>query len=234
MLPAVTTIVSQVRPRRVLQAGALPCTLPYHCCACRRERAAINEFCSATGSPTLLVTYQVPEEQNAEGEWVKRGSAPVLHMSKTLHQRVTGAACYFVRLASKSITEKTIADDVTTGVMRGNVLNNLRMLINDLYGPMLRKQEKWGRLGSDLQTELLKRVGQFGATLAEAAESLAGGVELAKPEPKYMGTPLTLTGFKEAADKPEVVQDFATYLRLWISKACFRTSCHQGIVYCQQ
>lgn len=174
----------------------------------------------------------MPEEQNAEGEWVKRGHVPALQLSKTLHQRVTGAACYFVRLVSKSVTEKTIADDVTSGVMRGNVLNNLKMLVNDLYGPMLRKQEKWGRLGTDLQAELLKRVGQFGATLTEAAESLAGGVELTKPDPKYMGMPLTLTGFREAAERSEVVQDFANYLRLWIGKVrCSRSQRSRSLVW---
>lgn len=186
---------------------------------CRREKAAINEFCSATGAPTLLVTLQVPEEQNAEGEWVKRGNTATLQLLTNLHHRVTGSAVYFVRLSNKSITDKTIADDVNTGLIKGNALNTLKTLVNDFYAPVLRKQEKWGRLASDLHAELLKRVGQFGSTLAEAAESLAGGVELTKPEAKHTTIPMTLSGFREAADKPEVAADFTRCLKNWIDKA---------------
>ena len=185
---------------------------------CRREKAAINEFCGASGAPTLLITLQVPEEQNSEGEWVKRGSTPSLLLLTNLHHRVTGSAVYFVRLSNKSITEKTIADDVNTGLIRGNALNTLKTLVNDFYAPVLRKQEKWGRLASDLHVELLKRVGQFGSTLAEAAESLAGGVELTKPEARHMGIPMTLSGFRDAGDKAEVAQDFTRCLKSWIDK----------------
>ena len=166
------------------------------------------------------MTFQVTEEQNAEGEWVKRGSTPSLHVLTSLHQRLTGPACFFVRLNTKSISDKTIADDVNFGVIKGNALNTLKTLVNDLYGPVLRKQEKWGRLAADLHAELLKRVGQFGSTLAEAAESLAGGVELTKPEPKYMNIPMTLAGFKDAADKPDTAEHFVKCLLSWISKVC--------------
>jgi hypothetical protein len=160
----------------------------------------------------------VTEERNGDGEWVKRGSAPALHVLTSLHARLTGPACYFVRLNAKSITDKTIADDVNFGVIKGNCLNTLKSLVNDLYNPVLCKQEKWGRLAADLHAELLKRVCQFGSTLAEAGESLAGGVELTKPDGKYMSIPMTLSGFRDAAEKPDVAKDFTRYLKSWIDK----------------
>jgi hypothetical protein len=178
----------------------------------------VYDFCSSSGPPTLLIGFHVPEEHNIEGEWVKRGSTPCLQVLASLDQRLSGAGCYFVRLNPKGISDKTIADDINYGVIKGNALNTLKSLINDFYAPVLRKQEKWGRLTSDLLAELLKRVGQLGSTLAEAAESLAGGVELTKPEAKYMNISMNLTGFKEAADKVEVANEFTMYLKSWIGK----------------
>jgi hypothetical protein len=83
---------------------------------------------------------------------------------------------------------------------------------------LLRKQEKWGRLSNYLLAELLKRVAQFGSTLIEAAESLAGGVELTKPDIKLLSIPMNLTGFKDAAEKPEVAKEFTRCLKAWIAK----------------
>ena len=149
---------------------------------------------------------------------MKRGSAPSLQVLTSLAQRLTGNACYFVRVNAKGVTEKTIAEDINFGVVRGDALTSLRTLVNDFFAPVLRKQEKWGRLTPSLHTELLKRVGQFGSTLAEAAESLAGGIELAKPDAKYLATPMTLAGFKEIADKADAAKDFTKCLKSWTTK----------------
>jgi hypothetical protein len=185
---------------------------------CRREKAAITSFFGAAGPPTLIICYQVAEEQNTAGEWVKRGTNPSLQVLTSPSHRLTGNACYFVRVNSKGITEKTILDDIIHGVIKGGALLTLRTLVNDFFGPLLRKQEKWGRLSNNLLAELLKRVGQFGSTLIEAAESLAGGVELTKPDLKLLSIPMNLTGFKDAADKPEVAKEFTRCLKAWIAK----------------
>jgi hypothetical protein len=185
---------------------------------CSREKASVLEFFNAAGPQTLLVSYQVPEEQTPEGEWVKRGTNPTLHIANKLSHRLHGKAVYFFHSSQKGVAEKVAADEIQQGVIRGDALTALRSLVNDFFGPMLRKQEKWGRLTPDLQAELLKRVSTFGAALAEAAESLANSVELTKPDAKYMSSPMNLATFKELADKVDASKDFQACLQAWISK----------------
>lgn len=168
----------------------------------------------------MLVSYQVPEEQTPEGEWVKRGTNPILQLATRLSHRLRGNACYFFHSSQKGVAEKAAADEIQHGVIRGDALKALRSLVNDLFGPVLRKQEKWGRLTADLQAELLKRVSTFGATLTEAAESLANSVELTKPDAKYMAYPMNLSTFKDLADKPDSAKDLQHCLQAWISKVC--------------
>lgn len=162
--------------------------------------------------------YQVPEEQTPEGEWIKRGTTPTLIVTNILSQRLHGKACYFLHQSSKPVTEKTASDEVQVGTIRGHALTALKTIVNDFFSPMLRKQEKWGRLTADLQVELLKRVCAFGSTLTEAAESLANGVELTKPDAKFTSMTMTLAAFKDAADKPEAAKEFSRCLQSWISK----------------
>lgn len=176
------------------------------------------DFFTSVGPQTLLVSYQVPEEQTPEGEWVKRGNNPVLQLVTRLSHRLRGNACYFFHSSQKGVAEKAAAEEVQNGVIRGDALTALRSLVNDMFGPVLRKQEKWGRLTADLQAELLKRVSAFGATLTEAAESLVNSVELTKPDAKYMSCPMNLSTFKDLADKPESAKDMQHCLHSWIVK----------------
>lgn len=187
---------------------------------CSREKNAVVEFFSNPGPQTLLVSYQVPEEQTPEGEWIKRGTTPTLHVTNSLSHRLHGKACYFLHTCAKPVTEKTAGDEIQVGAIKGHALTALKTIVNDFFSPMLRKQEKWGRLTADLQVELLKRISAFGATLTEAAESLANGVELTKPDPKFTSMPMTLAAFKEAADKPDSAKEFSRCLQGWISKVC--------------
>lgn len=184
------------------------------------------DFFTSVGPQTLLVTYQVPEEQTPEGEWVKRGTNPTLQLATRLSHRLRGSACYFFHSSQKGVAEKAAADDIQHGVIRGDALRALRSLVNDMFGPVLRKQEKWGRLTADLQAELLKRVSSFGATLTEAAESLANSVELTKVDAKYMSYPMNLSTFKDLADKPDSAKDLQQCLHAWISKVCSSKSIH--------
>jgi hypothetical protein len=191
-------------------------------CLCSREKSSVLDFFTSAGPQTLLVSYQIPEEQTPEGEWVKRGTNPTLQLATRLSHRLTGNACYFFHSSLKGVAEKTAADDIQQGVIRGDALRALRSLVNHVFGPVLREQEKWGRLSADLQVELLKRVSTFGATLTEAAESLANSVELTKPDSKYMPYPVNLSTFKDLADKPESSKDLQHCLQAWITKVCLQ------------
>lgn len=185
---------------------------------CSREKTAVFEFFSTPGPQTLLVSYQVPEEQTPEGEWIKRGTTPTLIITNCLSHRLHGKACYFLHNCAKPVTEKTANDEIQVGTIKGHALTALKTMINDFFSPVLRKQEKWGRLTADLQVELLKRISAFGSTLTEAAESLANGVELTKPDVKFTAMPMTLAAFKDAAEKPESAKEFSRCLQSWISK----------------
>lgn len=185
----------------------------------RREKAFINGFFDKDGRPALLIYYQVPEELNGDGEWVKKGSTPALVVAQSAEHRLTGSACFFVRINPKGITEKTIDQDVHVGCIKGAALASVTSLVADFFIPVLKKQEKWGRLSDELRGDLIKRVTRFGATLSEAAESLVNGVELTKPEARVLAhVHMNPQSFKDAADLPATAAECDRVLGGWLTQ----------------
>ena len=110
---------------------------------------------------------------------------------------------------------------VTYSVQWLHFLRCFRSLVQDFFVPVLKKQEKWGRLSNELRDELIKRVTRFGVTLHEAAESLANGVELNKPDPKHLEKIcMSLQSFKDAADQPGLAAEFEKVLVSWVHQVC--------------
>ena len=167
----------------------------------RTHDAAVRRFYEPTGAKTLLFYYQSEEADappttrrvNSGDSAAPRGDAPSRRLVVTDGANAaldpSSHALYFVRVNDKGVGEKGCEQDVLAGEIRGGALESFRALISNLYAPVLKSQHSatWGKAREESAKEFVRGVAKFGATLAEAAHSLQGGVQLARPPAKYAG-----------------------------------------------
>lgn len=91
--------------------------------------------------------------------------------------------------------------------------------MSDLYVPILREQQQWGKLPAEHLEEFLASTAKFGGMLTEAAASLSGGVELTMPDPKYADLDLKPAALASAAGDEDVLQDMEECLTDWCREA---------------
>eukprot|EP00959_Pyramimonas_sp_CCMP1952_P087715 1835447-Pyramimonas_sp.AAC.1 len=97
-----------------------------------------------------------------------------------------------------------------------NALDTYRGLLSDIFLPILKKQEAWGKIQEDQTQEFMTGAVKFGNTLAEAVSSLEGGVELKKPDAKFVGAiDLKPAAFNKAASDNKTAGHFEMVLNNW-------------------
>ncbi len=70
-------------------------------------------------------------------------------------ERLSGKCLFFVRINPKGISEKTLESDITVGEIQGSALETFKALVEDLYLPVLREQQAWGKMPADHTQEFL-------------------------------------------------------------------------------
>ena len=198
----------------------------------RTHDAAVRRFYEPTGAKTLLFYYQSEEADappttrqiNSGDSAAPRGDAPARRLVVTDGANAaldpSSHALYFVRVNDKGVGEKGCEQDVLAGEIRGGALESFRALISNLYAPVLKSQHSatWGKAREESAKEFVRGVAKFGATLAEAAHSLQGGVELAKPPTKYAGMEMRASAFADAALDKAIAGDMERTLEDWCEK----------------
>jgi dynein heavy chain len=93
-------------------------------------------------------------------------------------------------------------------ICRG-ALESFRQLIADVYLPSFKEQATWGKCTEENVQEFLQGALKYGQTLTEAVNSLQGGVELRKPDKRYVDTiELKPQAFNKAAGDAETADHF--------------------------
>jgi dynein heavy chain len=109
--------------------------------------------------------------------------------------------------------------DIMAGEVRGSVLDSFRALVTNLYVPILESQTNWGKNTEENTTEFVQGLSKFGATLTEAVHSLQGGVDLMKPDKKYVDSiDLRPQSFNRAATEPEIAEHIEGVLEDWCTR----------------
>ena len=195
----------------------------------RTHDAAVRRFYEPDGPKTLLLYYQSeaadapPKSTSAvstDASAPRASKAPKrLVVTDGSHAALdpTSHALYFIRVNTKGVGEKGCEQDVAAGEIRGGALESFRALISNLYAPVLKQQHSatWGKAREESAKEFVRGVAKFGATLAEAAHSLQGGVELARPPQKYAGMEIRASAFADAATDKAVAGDMERVLEDW-------------------
>lgn len=102
------------------------------------------------------------------------------------NERVTGKAVFFARTNPKGVSEKTVDSDIACGEVSGSALDNLRAIVSELYLPIIQEQQQWGKVPQEHTSEFCSSTQKFGNMLTEAVNTVTGGVELRKPEQRFV------------------------------------------------
>jgi len=175
---------------------------PHHACPLGPTQAAV-------------FTYEAPEKQNEDGEWVSSSGAPQLELGIREGRKVTGKVAYFVRGNPKGVGEKTVATELVSGVVDGEAIDVYRALVSELFVPVLGESSTWGKNTPQDTTDFLTHAGKFSSVLNEAVNSIHSGLDLAMPAPEYTNVELKPYAFTKAADDPELVGALESVLRGW-------------------
>eukprot|EP00741_Cyanophora_paradoxa_P017811 tig00021017_g17202.t1 len=194
---------------KVVEAFGLDTTQVEDFVAGEKQLGLINQFLQPDGPQKILFYHQ------AKGDDLNPEAKKELFLTTGDNERLTGKAVYFSRATgSKAVNAATVDTDLVYGELLGAPLENLHVLLSDLYFPLLRQQEGWARASEDTTKEFLTGVHKFVETLTEAVTSLQGGIELRKPDKKY-DVENKQAAFNRAASDPELVGHFEMVLEDW-------------------
>lgn len=123
---------------------------------------------------------------------------------------------YFARLNPKGVNEKSIESDVACGEVSGTALENFRVLVSDLYLPIIQEQQTWGKLPQEHTSEFRTTTSKFGSMLTEAVNTVSGGVDLQKPDDRFVNQyDLKPSAFNAAAADGNALREMEDCLVSW-------------------
>lgn len=110
--------------------------------------------------------------------------------------------------------QKAPENDLCYGELEGSPLESLQFVLEDVYGPMFQLQENWGKTSDESHKEFLGMMSKFNDLLSEAVHSLQGGIELRKPDKKYLEID-SKQGHARAAQDLQIVEYFESIVEDW-------------------
>eukprot|EP00854_Cymbomonas_tetramitiformis_P001067 gene1068-1616_t len=177
--------------------------------------AKLDDFFRANGPWKLIFYYQIPEQEGPDGHYVLNGTEEKLFWTTGEVEKLSGKAVYFLRNNPKGVTDKT-EQDILSGEIIHSTLETFRALLADLFLPILEAQGNWGKNSEEHTQEFLTGITKFCGTLTEAVSSLQGGVELRKPEDKFINSiELKPAAFNKAATDVKTAEYFESVLHDW-------------------
>ena len=70
--------------------------------------------------------------------------------------KLRGRAVYFVRICQKAVTDKTVEQDIAAGQIGGTALDSFRALMTDMFVPVLKEQNNWGKTSDEYVAEFMQ------------------------------------------------------------------------------
>ncbi len=102
------------------------------------------------------------------------------------------------------------------GEVTGTALANFRAIVSDLYLPIVQEQTQWGKAQQDQAKEFITTTQKFGSMLSEAVTTVTGGVELRKPDSKFVDQyDLKQAAYNQALADESAAREFEECLIDW-------------------
>lgn len=177
-----------------------------------RNKAEVDSFFEPNGPPKLIWFYQSPQD---DGSGEPSSGEKRLFLTTGDVDGLDNKAVYFIRNNAKGVAEKSVEQDVSCGEIQGGMLETLRTVLTDVFLPIFKEQQDWGKSAESETAEFLDGATKFGNMLSEVVNNLQGGVELKKPEKRYADLELKPNTFNKLAQDPEATAHFEAILEDW-------------------
>ena len=177
-----------------------------------RNKAEVDSFFEPNGPPKLIWFYQSPQD---DGSGEPSSGEKRLFLTTGDVDGLDNKAVYFIRNNAKGVAEKSVEQDVSCGEIQGGMLETLRTVLTDVFLPIFKEQQDWGKSAESETAEFLDGATKFGNMLSEVVNNLQGGVELKKPEKRYADLKLKPNTFNKLAQDPEATAHFEAILEDW-------------------
>ena len=91
--------------------------------------------------------------------------------------------------------------------------------MSELYLPIVQEQQQWGKAPADQAKEFVGTTQKFGSMLSEAVTTVTGGIELRKPESRFVDQyapgDLKQSAFNQALNDTSASKEFEACLTNW-------------------
>lgn len=175
------------------------------------------------GGPDVsrLFLLHKPKPAESDGESPVPAKVPTLLISigQPKELGLGGSCVYFLRTtaAGKPVSTKDadLANDLEVGVVSGgSALDSLHTVLERVFFPLLKNNTEWGKASKEDTNEFFGTLKKFEETLTNVVKVKHEGVELKKPEKKYV-IPNTAQAITAAASDAEVVAHYENLVDDW-------------------
>ena len=183
--------------------------------AIHEYKSTIDNFFEIDGPQKLIWFFQEPQAGFEGEEEVEVVGDARLFLTTGDVDALTNKAVYFVRTSPKGVFEKSVEQDVAVGEIAEGSLETFRTLLTEVFIPILKQQHSWGKSSEEETKEFIQGAAKFGTILTEAVSSLQGGVELRKPDRKFVEMELKPNTFNKIAQDTDATAHFEAILDDW-------------------
>ncbi|KAH9103464.1 hypothetical protein AeMF1_002875 [Aphanomyces euteiches] len=151
-----------------------------------------------------------PSEKASEASSRSRLTASV---GSTLPIR--SKCCYFLRAtADGKAVDLQKASDITLlfGELAPNVLRDLESSLSQLFTPLFKARDDWGKADPDLKIEFMNESEKFATDLKGALHSMDSGLELRRPDREFENAG---TRGGAVSESPQVIAHYEEVLKDW-------------------
>ncbi|XP_046353935.2 dynein axonemal heavy chain 5-like isoform X1 [Haliotis rufescens] len=180
----------------------------------------IDNFFAEKGARKLMFFYQEATKTTPTGNPSKR-----LFITSGDTEGLHGVCLYFLRLSTKAISNRNIADEVNFGMMdcnQGQVLSGFEKHMSKVILPALKSLEQWGTLtngsnGNNAQVEdFLENMEKFISSLISALNNMEGQVALEENGTGHIIDSMeSPADYQTAAANTEYLEKLEELLGMW-------------------
>ncbi|RHY37518.1 hypothetical protein DYB25_000117 [Aphanomyces astaci] len=170
----------------------------------------LDELLTGKDVTKLFIHFQAdPTDKGAEATRMRLSASA----GNTLPIR--SKCCYFLRIVADGKAVDMLKGSDSTllfGELAPNVLRNLESTLSQLFTPLFKARDDWGKADADLKVEFMNESEKFANDLKEALHSMDSGLELRRPDREFENA-----GTRGAAlsESPNVIAHYEDVLKDW-------------------
>ena len=171
----------------------------------------LHQFYSASGPPRIIFFCQQHGDLDDEPEMR-------LFVTDGLDAQLRGKCMYFIRRSYAVEPDTKTPDlDIFFGEVHSDFLESFHLSLHCVFLPLMQEGgglQDWGKSSADCTKEYLTSVTRFDEMVADAVNSLRGGIELRKPEKRFI-IENKQQAYVRASQDPEIFAVYEQIMEEW-------------------